>query len=429
MQRRLHILHGHINPEAQQYPILSKSTCSSFKEIELYDVIVVGVGSMGSAACYHLAKRGIKVLGIEQYDIPHSKGSYGDTRIIRLAYFEHPLYVPLLKRSYSLWYDLEREAGEKLLTITGGIDAGPKDSTLVKGSKKSCEEHGIDHEILTSSELTKKFPGIKLPDDYLAVYQKDAGILFAERCVVQHAKLAQKYGAKINTNERMLSYNHLDGGVISVKTNKCSYRTKQLVLCLGPWSNKFINFKVKNKPFNVGVPERQVVAWFEPKDAQKFQVGTFPVFILSTKIMHESKADHTNLYGFPELEGGQIHFKGFKIGLYNHFNEVIDPDVRENTIPAQRDEEVLRKYAASYFPEAVGKTVMLKECIFTKSDDGHFIIDTYPDGHGNVTIASGFSGHGFKFCSVVGEILADMATNNGQTRHRIDHLRIQSRLQ
>jgi sarcosine oxidase len=246
--------------------------------------------------------------------------------------------------------------------------------------------------------------------------------LFAERCVVQHTKQAQKHGASIHTNERMVKYAHNKDGTITVTTNKGVYMTKQLIISAGSWSNKFIH--VKHKPYVMGVPERQVVAWFEPKDAKKFQIDTFPIFIITSRVLHTSEKTHTHLYGFPAIEGGQLNYKGFKIGIYGHFNEIVDPDVRENTKPNAIDEQELKRYTEAFFPEAAGKTVMLKDCMFTNTVDGHFVIDTLPDGHGNVTVAGGFSGHGFKFASVVGEILADMATRGGKTSHNIELFRI-----
>ncbi|KAL0489883.1 sarcosine oxidase [Acrasis kona] len=363
---------------------------------------------MGSAACYHLAKPGTKVLGIEQFDIPHSKGSYGDTRIIRLAYFEHPSYVPLLRRSYENWTELEKESCEQLLVKTGGIDAGPIDGELFLGSKRSCIEHNIDYEVLNSEELSKRFPGFELPSNFHAIYQKDAGFLFAERCVVKYSEMAQKHGAVIKTHERMVEYNNLDNGHIQVITNKCTYQCKKLVLTVGAWSNKFIKFDLNGKEFEVGKPERQVIGWFEPKIPGLFHVDNkFPIFLIDTKVEHRDEEERISLYGFPVVNSEHIHYNGFKIGVYGHFNEEIDPDVRHNTMPAKRDEDLLRKYTSMYFPLATGKTNMMKECMFTNSYDEHFVIDFLPCNE-NIIIAGGFSGHGFKFCSVIGEILSNM---------------------
>ncbi len=241
------------------------------------------------------------------------------------------------------------------------------------------------------------------------MYQKDAGVLFAERCVVQHAQQAKKHGAKIHTGERMVQYTK-NNGTVTVTTDKGIYTCNQLVLTVGAWSNKFASK-------HMGVPERQVVGWFEPKVKSLYEVGTFPIFLMTTEALHKNNdRSTTHLYGFPIIQGGQIPFQGFKIGIYNHLKEQVDPDQRANSVPTEQDETALKKYVAEYFPQACGKTNKMKECMFTNTADEHFVID-YKD---SIVYCGGFSGHGFKFCSVVGEILADMATQQGRTRHNID---------
>src|SRR5680860_641446 len=179
-----------------------------------FDVIVVGCGAMGSAAAYHLARRGKSVLGLERFNIPHAMGSYhGVNRIIRLAYYEDPSYVPLLRRSYDLWRQLEAEAGEKLLHITGSIDASVADGEVFQGSLKSCQTHDIAHEVLTSAELAKRFPGYQLPVDHMALYQEDGGFLLSERCVVAHVRGALELGAEFRGRERVIGWDANHSGV------------------------------------------------------------------------------------------------------------------------------------------------------------------------------------------------------------------------
>src|SRR5437762_148002 len=267
-----------------------------------YDVIVAGIGGMGSATAYHLARRGRKVLGLERFDVPHDLGSsHGITRIIRLAYYEHPSYVPLLRRAYELWRELETLADERLLHLTGSLDAGPPDSDVVQGSLRSCQLHDLPHELLTSAEITRRYPGYRLPGGHVAVLQPEGGFLLPERCIVHHVWAAQALGAEVHARER------------------------------------------------------------------------------------------------------------------------VHPDQLQRE-PTSRDEAVLRTFAERYFPDGAGPTMALKTCLFTNSPDEHFVVDLHPQ-YPQVVVASPCSGHGFKFASVMGEILADLATG-GQTRHDISLFRL-----
>ncbi|HEU0115870.1 MAG TPA: FAD-dependent oxidoreductase, partial [Thermomicrobiales bacterium] len=181
---------------------------------ERYDAIVLGVGAMGSAACWHLARRGARVLGLERFDIPHSFGSsHGVTRIIRLAYYEHPSYVPLLQRAFDLWRELERTSGHRLLIVTGTIDASGPDEAVFRGSLASCREHDLPHEALASAELTRRFPGYRLPPAHMALFQPDGGFLLPEQCIVAHVGGAQAAGATIRARERVVSWEPAGDGV------------------------------------------------------------------------------------------------------------------------------------------------------------------------------------------------------------------------
>ena len=368
-----------------------------------YHTIVVGVGAAGSATVYELAKRGRRVLGLERFDIPHDMGSsHGYTRIIRLAYYEHPSYVMLLRRAYELWRELQAHAGEQLLHITGSVDAGPPDSWVFKGSLQSCVEHGLPHEVLTGAELQRRFPGYRLPHGHMALLQPEGGFLAPERCIVSFVAAAQSLGADVRARERVLAWEPAAGGV-RVHTERDVYDADRLVVTAGSWNGELL-------PELRGVitPERQVLVWLQPARPELFAPERFPVFNLLV--------DEGRYYGFPVWG-----VPGFKLGRYHHLEETVDPDTADRE-PRARDEQVLREVAERYFPEAAGATMSLKACLFTNTPDGHFIIDRHPR-HPQVILASPCSGHGFKFASVLGEVLADLAERE-ETRHNIDLFRL-----
>ena len=357
-----------------------------------FDVIVAGVGGMGAQTCLRLAERGQRVLGLERFDIPHTLGSsHGVNRIIRLAYFEHPSYVPLLRRSYELWRDLERRAGEPLLFVTGSIDIGPAGSSIVSGSLASCRQHDLAHEQLVAGEVMRRFPGYNLPTDYEAVFQPDGGFVASERAIVAGVNLAMDNGAVIRAREPLIDYAPIAGGGVRVRTSKGVYDAGRLVLSAGAWIGDHVPVLR-----NTAVPERQVLGWFRPKIPAQFRLGTFPVSNLSCDLGH--------FYQFPEW-----HVPGFKIGLYHHLRETGHADNLSRD-PTPADEAVLREGLRRYFPEADGDCLALRACLFTNTPDEHFIIDTLPD-FAEVVVASPCSGHGYKFAAVMGEILADLAMN------------------
>jgi len=364
-----------------------------------YNTIVVGVGGMGSATVYQLAKRGKRVLGIERFDVPHDQGSsHGYTRIIRLAYYEHPSYVMLLRRAYELWETIERHTGERLLYKTGSIDAGPADSWVFKGSLQSVVEHDLPHDVLTGTEINQRWPGYQLPLDIMGVYQPDGGFLVPERSIVTYTEAAHALGAEVHGRETVLEWQPLGDGV-RVITDRGEYTADSLVFTAGAWSAKALPFLRR-----LSMPERQVLAWLQPDRPELFRPENFPVFNL---LVEEGR-----YYGFPVFG-----IPGFKFGKYHHFEELANPDTypREPTI---EDEEMLREFAARYFPDGAGPTMTLKACMFINSPDKHFIIDLHPD-YPQVSYATGFSGHGYKFASVIGEIMADLAERQ-QTRHDIN---------
>jgi sarcosine oxidase len=368
--------------------------------MERYDVVVVGVGGMGSAALYHLARRGKRVLGLERFDLLHDRGSsHGLTRIIRLAYFEHSDYVPLLRRAYELWRELESEAGERLLWITGIIEGGAR---IYEGVLRSCADHGLAHEVLSGAEVGRRFPAYRLPEETEVVFQPDGGFVTPERCIVAHVAGALERGAVLRARERVLEW-HETGNGVSVRTDRGTIETDRLVLTAGAWSGD-----VARLPAGSVRAVRQALAWFQTTRSDLFTPDRMPVFNLVI--------DGDHFYGFP-AHG----IPGVKLGRYERLGETGNPDTisREPTID---DEVPLRAFAERYLPEGAGPTVALKTCLFELSPDEHFLIDRHPESD-NVVVGAGFSGHGFKFCSVVGEIVADLALD-GSTAHDIELFRL-----
>ena len=368
-----------------------------------YDAIVVGIGAMGSATLYQLSKRGFNALGIEQFGIPHSMGSsHGLTRIIRLAYYEDPAYVPLLRRAYELWHELEREADERLLIQTGSLDIGPADSEVFAGSLQSCIEHELPHEAFDGRELSRRFPGFRMPADSMALYQPEGGYLLPEHCIRTYARLAQSHGVTVHTGERLLGWDILPDGRVAARTDSATYTADKLVLCGGAWASKLAPVL-----HGKAVPERQVLIWLRTKQPKLFTPESFPVW--------NAMVDEGRYYGFPEVNpNGDT--PGMKFGRWHHRDEVCDPDALDRETHPE-DEALLRGFAERYFPDGAGETLNMAACMFTNTADEHFILDTLP-GRPQVSLAAGFSGHGFKFSSVVGEIMADLALD-GTTRHDI----------
>ncbi len=368
-----------------------------------YDAIVIGVGGMGSAAVYHLAQRGLKVLGLEKYAIPHEMGSsHGYSRMIRYTLQEHPSYVPLVRRSYELWHEMEETAGEELMVTTGSIRAGAPDSPFFLNAKEACDLHSIPYEILTASEVNKRFPGYRFPEEISSVYQADGGFLLPERCIVTHVQAAERAGADVHSQETVLDW-EVRGDGVQVRTDRDTYTAGRLVVTAGPWAANLVPELAA-----YAVPERQVMGWFQPERPELYTAETFPVFGVFT--------EEGRYYGFPSHA-----VPGFKIGRAHHLLQKVDPDAIDREVHPE-DEDILRQAVNRYFPLAAGKLLDRKTCMYTNTPDGHFMIGTLP-GQPQVSVAAGFSGHGFKFASVIGEIMADLA-QNGATEHDINLFRL-----
>jgi len=365
---------------------------------KFYDVIVVGVGGMGSASAFHLAKRGLRVLGLEQFNIPHALGSsHGITRIIRLGYYEDPSYTPLVNRALELWKELQTEVDERLYYETGSIDAGASGDLTFEGSLSACKFHKLPYEVLDNQQVEERFPAYKLPKNIMSVYQRDGGFLLPERCIVSHVMAAQSLGARIQAREEVLEWSTTSQGV-RVVTNQGTYEAEQLVFTAGAWMGQL----VKEMGLFTRV-ERQVLGWFQPLVRDIFSPTKFPVFNI--------QVPEGRYYGLPEFS-----VPGFKLGRYHHLDEGVIPQ-NLSQICTKEDQSVLRDFVAKYFPLGNGATMALAPCMFTNTLDEHFIIDEHPK-YSQVKIVSPCSGHGFKFCSVIGEIVADLV-QSGKTRHDI----------
>ncbi|WP_135807392.1 N-methyl-L-tryptophan oxidase [Halorussus marinus] len=363
-----------------------------------YDVIVVGVGGMGSAATYHLAQRGLDVLGIERYDVPHTMGSsHGSTRIIRKVQPEGPEYVPLVERAYDLWENLEARTGRDLFHRTGSIHAGGPGTDVVEDARLSCEENDIEYDELSGLSVNERFPGFELPDEFRAIYQKDGGFLDCERCISAHVEAAHAEGATVHGREQVIDWSETEKGV-TIQTDKRRYVADELVLTAGSWTTELLDSLAEEI-----VPVRALMAWLQPEKQELFTPDRFPVFVV--------RDQEEGGYGFPIYD-----VPGFKFGRSSDLRKVTDPD-EMNREPAVAEEELHRRYVKKFFPEAAGPTISLRTCIQSYSPDTDFVLGRVPD-YDSVTVGAGFSGHGFKFTSVIGEILADYV-DDGETVHDV----------
>jgi sarcosine oxidase len=368
----------------------------------IYDAIVVGLGGMGSATAYQLAGRGKRVLGLEKFSPAHDRGSsHGRSRIIRQAYFEDPAYVPLLLRAYELWEQLERETDQELMTLTGGLMIGRREDELVSGSVESAEEHGLPYELLDADEIRARFPPFSPDPETVALFEEKAGFVRPEETVKAHLDRAASLGADLRFEEPVLSW-EVSGEGVRVETHAGSYEAERLVVSPGAWAPQLLA--------DLGIPlevERQVMYWFEPTGGlEPFLPDRFPIFIWEPD-------DGNMFYGFPAQDDDRgIKSAFFRAGGVPTTPETIDREVQGEEI------DFIRGYLAEHVPDLAGRCLDARACMYTNTPDLHFVISAHPE-HPQVAIACGFSGHGYKFCSVVGEILADLATE-GTTRHPID---------
>lgn len=357
---------------------------------EMYDAIVIGLGVMGSATLRTLAGRGLRVLGLDRHDPPHSMGSsHGRARMIREAYFEHPLYVPLVRRAYQLWEALEEESGERLLYITRGLSIGPRGCEMLRGALESCRRHGIEAGHLDAPELRRAFPAIECDRETVAVLEPRAGYLLPGPCVAALLDSARREGAEIRTEEARAWRG--DGAEAQVETSAGEYRTRSLVLAAGAWMSSLLT----DLRLSLTV-ERVLQLSFAPARPEECTPAALPVFIWEYE-------PGGFWYGFPAIDGA------VKVGLHGG-QPVAGPDAASREV-TEADAEGARGLVRKHLPAAYGTLVEADVCFYTRTPDGHFIIDRHPD-HDRVVIVSACSGHGFKFAPVIGEIVADLLTGN-----------------
>ncbi|SMQ87065.1 sarcosine oxidase [Bacillus sp. OV166] len=369
-----------------------------------YDVIVIGLGAMGSTTAYQLAKRGQRVLGLDQFGPAHDQGSsHGGSRIIRQSYFEDPAYVPLLLRAYELWDEIKRESGEEVMTVTGGLMMGLPDSLTVSGSINSSKQWNLAYEVLEAEDIRRRFPVFNPSPNTIALYEEKAGFVRPELSVYTHLLQAEKHGADLRFFESVQSWEaHPSGEGVRVVTSNGTYEAGKIVISAGAWAPQLL------KDLGVSLQvERHIQMFFEPTGGiEPFRIGKQPIYIWEAD-------DNVQLYGFPSTgigaEGAKIAF--FRKGVACT-PETIDRNVYDYEV------EMMRDYIAKGIPQLNGRFLQGKTCMYTNTPDEHFVISPYPD-HPQVAVAAGFSGHGFKFASVVGEILADLVID-GKTKHPID---------
>lgn len=381
------------------------------QETLLYDSIILGIGSMGSSAAYHLAARGQQVLGIEQFNVLHTQGAHsGHTRIIRKAYFEHPDYIPLLQRAYANWSKLEALCGEKIYYPTGLLYAAPKGDPLIEQVKASAALYNIPLHTFTAAECAIRYPQFHFPDGFDIVLEPEAGFLDVGKAITQYAKAAIQAGAEIRTGEKVVDWKQ-ENGLVTVQTDKGIYTGKKLVITAGPWSADLI--PGINEKLTI---TRQVLSWVQPVSPDEYTTDRFPCWMIVKPGIPGS------YYGFPAMRPGEVGGPaGIKLALH-HPGQPTSASTIDRTIHPD-DLDHLVSFAHDYLPGAGTVVTDTATCMYSNSPDEHFIIDHLPGTDKQVSVAWGFSGHGFKFVSVVGEMLADLVVD-GRTEMEIGFLRM-----
>ncbi len=370
-----------------------------------YDAVVAGIGGMGSAVLAHCAKRGATALGIEQFGELHDCGSSsGKTRIIRKAYFEDAAYVPLLQRAYELWRELERESATQLLALVGLLMAGTEQSEVVTGALRAAQTHDLPVEELSAADMRKRYPPLRVDDAEVGIFEREAGALFPERAIRAHLDVARAHGAHTRFRTALRAWQS-DADAVTVQLSSGDrVRTRALILTLGPWFTAAMA--------EAGVPmqvQRNVQIWFEPQTAA-YAADTFPAFLLDRGSLPAP------LYGFPDFgEGVKAAFHGF--------GTITAAEQLEREIDAASDVQPVAAAMEAWMPGAALRYRDGKACMYELTEDRHFVIDRHPRDR-RVILCGGFSGHGFKFASVIGEIATQLALDGG-TPHDVRFLSLQ----
>ena len=368
---------------------------------ETYDVIVLGVGGFGSGALYHLARRGLRALGIERFSIAHDRGSsHGESRIIRKAYIEHPDYVPLVTAAYDLWSDLEAESNAALFHRTGLVIAGPPNGEAIRGTRLAAKLHNLDISEVPVAEVHSRFPGFKFPGGDAVMFDADAGYLEVENCVRTHADCARSRGAVIREQESVIAWSS-DGRRVRVRTDRAEYEAAGLILAAGAWSSRILG--------DLSIPLtvlRKPVFWHPARGSEYDLRRGAPTFYFEQPDGH--------FYGFPAIDGTTI-----KVAEHTGGSAVADPLLIDRDVH-RADIEPVARFVAACLPNASPQFIRHSVCMYTMTPDHHFIVDRHPQ-FANVVLGAGFSGHGFKFTTVLGAALADLATD-GRTAFPIQFL-------
>lgn len=355
--------------------------------MKAFHTIVAGLGAMGSATLYHLAASGVKAAGFDRFAPPHAMGSsHGETRMIREAYYEHPGYVPLVRRAYELWHELATRASDTMIVETGGVYAGPADGELVPGFLRAAREHGIKIEELAHADASGKFPWLHFEKSWQIVHEARAGFVYPEKCIAAHLQLASNKGATLHTTEPIESWDASRGGV-TVRTARGEYQAERLILATGAWMIDTLS--------GLGIEtvvERQPLFWFTPK-----KTASRPSAVWALEFEHAKL-----LYGFPGTKAG------VKVAIHYGGVQRTKPDEIDRTLHDE-DVELLRRHADKYAPNLLGELAQAEVCMYTNTPDLHFIFDAHPR-HKNVLVVSACSGHGFKFSSAIGEAAAQWSS-------------------
>jgi sarcosine oxidase len=371
----------------------------------MFDVAVIGLGGIGSAIAAQCAARGASVIGLERFGPAHDRGSsHGKSRMIRQAYFEDAAYVKLVLRSYELWRKLEEKTGEQLLRITGVLSVGQEGSAIISGTKRSAAEHGLRLERLSRGQLQKRYPTVRLLTDEVALFEPDGGVLDPERAVDAHLKMAKATSADLRFQAPVRKWEASEEGTTLHLEDDTRISARMLILSLGPWFKETLD--------GLGVPlriQRNVQAWFSP-GVSSYKVDRFSAFLLDRAGLPAP------LYGFPDFgDGVKAAFHGF--------GQLTTADEVDREVSMSSDVAPIAAAMENWMPGATATFREAKPCMYSLTPDGNFVIDRHPQ-HPNVILCGGFSGHGFKFAPVIGEIAADLALD-GASRHSIDFLSLE----
>lgn len=374
--------------------------------MESYDVIVIGLGAMGAATCHELARRGVRVLGLDQHAPPHAYGSsHGDTRITRLAIGEGAHYSPLAMRSHQLWREMETETGAELMTTTGMLLISSSATTasvhvphFFRNTLEAADQFGIEHERLDAAEIRRRFPQFAVADDEVGYYEPAAGFLRPEACIDAQLKLARRHGAVLKTGAVLESLNVLDSHV-QVMAGGEGFEAERLVMCMGAWLPEWLPPR-EAALFTV---RRQVLYWFDTDQPALFEPGPCPVFIW------ELPVEDRVIYGFPAVDGPR---GGVKIATEQQGVATNPRDV-ERTVSAQEAAETHRDCIAPFMPAVSNRLIKAAACLYTVTPDAGFVVDDYPDSE-RVTVVSACSGHGFKHSAAIGEAVAQSLAEGGR---------------